>query len=40
MTESLQKALEVVRVGLVREGGDIEVVAFEGGVLFVRLKGQ
>ena len=39
MNEKLEKALEKVRSGLKQDGGDIELVSFEDGVVKVRLKG-
>lgn len=39
MSESIQKALEKVRKGLQQDGGDVELVSFENGVVKVRLKG-
>lgn len=39
MNENLQKALEKVRAGLRQDGGDVELVSFESGVVKVRLKG-
>lgn len=35
----IEKALETIRQGLQQDGGDVEVVSFEDGVLKVRLKG-
>jgi Fe-S cluster biogenesis protein NfuA len=37
--EKLEKALEKVRAALKNDGGDIELVAYEAGVVKVRLKG-
>jgi Fe-S cluster biogenesis protein NfuA len=37
--EKIMKALEHVRAGLQQDGGDIEFVSFEDGVVKVRLKG-
>jgi len=37
--EKLTQAIERVRAGLKQDGGDLEVVSFEDGVLKVRLKG-
>ena len=39
MNENIEKALAKIRVGLQQDGGDIEFVAVENGVLKVRLKG-
>ncbi len=39
MNEKIEKALAKIRVGLQQDGGDIEFVAIEYGVLKVRLKG-
>jgi Fe-S cluster biogenesis protein NfuA len=39
MNEKIEKALANVRKGLQQDGGDVEVVSFEDGVLKVRLKG-
>ena len=39
MNENIEKALAKIRVGLQQDGGDIEFVAIEDGVLKVRLKG-
>lgn len=39
MNEDLMKALEKVRAGLQQDGGDVELVSFENGVVKVRLKG-
>ena len=39
MDEKLTQAIERVRAGLKQDGGDLEVVSFEDGVLKVRLKG-
>lgn len=39
MDENLSQAIERVRAGLKQDGGDLEVVSFEDGVLKVRLKG-
>ena len=39
MKEKIEKALEKVRAGLQQDGGDIELVAVEGDVVKVRLKG-
>ena len=37
--EKIEKALAKVRVALRQDGGDIELVSVEGGVVKVRLKG-
>jgi Fe-S cluster biogenesis protein NfuA len=37
--EKIEKALEKIRAGLRQDGGDIELVSFENGVVKVRLKG-
>lgn len=39
MNEKLEQALEKVRAGLQQDGGDVELVSFESGVVKVRLKG-
>lgn len=39
MRERIEKALAKVRVALQHDGGDIELVAIEDGVVKVRLKG-
>ena len=39
MKEKVEKVLAKVRVTLAQDGGDIELVAVEGGVVKVRLKG-
>ena len=39
VNENIEKALAKIRVGLQQDGGDIEFVAIENGVLKVRLKG-
>lgn len=39
MNEDLKRALEKVRAGLQQDGGDVELVSFENGVVKVRLKG-
>ncbi len=39
-SKTFQMALEMVRKGLQQEGGDLEVVEFKEGVLYVRLKGR
>ena len=39
MKEKIEKALAKVRVALQQDGGDIELVGVEGGVVKVRLKG-
>jgi Fe-S cluster biogenesis protein NfuA len=39
MKDKVQKALESIRPALQADGGDIELVAVEGGVVKVRLKG-
>jgi Fe-S cluster biogenesis protein NfuA len=36
---NLEKALEKVRKGLQQDGGDVELVSFEDGIVKVRLKG-
>ena len=37
--EKIEKALAKIRVALQQDGGDIEFVSFEDGVVKVRLKG-
>ena len=37
--EKIEKALEKVRAALKQDGGDIEFVSFDNGVVKVRLKG-
>lgn len=37
--EKIEKALAKIRVALQQDGGDIELVSFENGVVKVRLKG-
>ena len=37
--EKIEKALAKIRVTLQQDGGDIELVSFENGVVKVRLKG-
>ena len=37
--ENIEKALEKVRKGLQQDGGDLELVSVEDGVVKVRLKG-
>lgn len=39
MKDKIEKALAKVRVALQQDGGDIELVSFENGVVKVRLKG-
>ncbi|MDP3730156.1 MAG: NifU family protein [Candidatus Omnitrophota bacterium] len=39
MRDKVEKALEEIRAGLQRDGGDIELVSVENGVVKVRLKG-
>lgn len=39
MREKIEKVLAKIRVGLQRDGGDIELVGIENGVVKVRLKG-
>lgn len=39
MIDKVEKALAKVRAGLQQDGGDLEVVAIEDGVVKVRLKG-
>ena len=39
MKEQIQKELEAVRPGLQADGGDVEYVDFNDGVVKVRLKG-
>ena len=39
MKEKIEKALAKVRAGLQQDGGDIELVAIEDGVVKVRLMG-
>jgi len=37
--EDVEKVLEKIKVGLRRDGGDIELVEIKGGVVYVKLKG-
>ena len=37
--EKIQKAMEKIRAALQQDGGDIELVSVENGVVKVRLKG-
>ncbi|MFA6141951.1 MAG: NifU family protein [Candidatus Omnitrophota bacterium] len=39
MKEKIEKALEGIRNGLKQDGGDIELVSIDKGVVKVRLKG-
>ena len=39
MKEKIEKALAKIRAGLQQDGGDIELVSINSGVLKVRLKG-
>jgi Fe-S cluster biogenesis protein NfuA len=39
MKEKVEKVLEEIRPSLQADGGDVELVAVEGGVVKVRLKG-
>ncbi len=39
MKERVEKALESIRPALQADGGDIELVSIEGGVVKVKLKG-
>jgi Fe-S cluster biogenesis protein NfuA len=39
LKEDVEKVLEKVRVGLQRDGGDIELVEIKGTVVYVKLKG-
>ena len=39
MREKIEKALEKIRAGLQQDGGDIELVGIDKGVVKVRLKG-
>lgn len=39
MKEKIEKALVKIRAGLQQDGGDIELVGVEDGVVKVRLKG-
>lgn len=39
MKEKIEKALAKIRSGLQQDGGDIELVGIENGVVKVRLKG-
>ncbi|NOZ24721.1 MAG: NifU family protein [Nitrospirae bacterium] len=39
-TERVEKAIEKIREGLHKEGGDIEIVEIKDTVVYVRLKGQ
>jgi len=38
--ERVEKAIERIREGLNKEGGDIEVVEIKDTIVYVRLKGQ
>lgn len=39
MKDKIEKALEKIRKGLQQDGGDIELVGIDDGVVKVRLKG-
>lgn len=39
MKEKIEKALIKIRAGLQQDGGDIELVSIEDGIVKVRLKG-
>ena len=39
MREEVQKVLDKIRVGLQRDGGDVELVDVEDGVVKVKLQG-
>ena len=39
MKEKIEKALAKIRLGLQQDGGDIELIGIENGVVKVRLKG-
>jgi Fe-S cluster biogenesis protein NfuA len=39
LKEDVEKVLEKIRVGLKRDGGDIELVEIKDSVVYVRLKG-
>ncbi|MDD3089597.1 MAG: NifU family protein [Candidatus Omnitrophica bacterium] len=39
MKERVEKAIEMIRPALMRDGGDIQLVEVEGTVVKVRLKG-
>lgn len=39
MRDKIEKALAKIRAGLQQDGGDIELVGIESGVVKVRLKG-
>ena len=39
MKEKIEKALDKIRAGLQQDGGDIELVGVDNGVVKVRLKG-
>lgn len=39
MKEKIEKALEKIRAGLKQDGGDIELVGIDKGIVKVRLKG-
>lgn len=39
MKDKVEKALDKIRVGLQQDGGDIELVGIENGIVKVRLKG-
>ena len=37
--ENVEKVLDTIRIGLKRDGGDIELVDIKDAVVYVRLKG-
>ncbi len=40
LREKVEQALEKIRPYLLKDGGDVELVEVDGGVVRVRLKGQ
>jgi len=39
LKEKVEKALEIVRAGLQRDGGDIDLVEIKDDIVYVKLKG-
>jgi len=39
LKEDVEKVLEKIRIGLMRDGGDIELVDIKDSVVYVKLKG-
>ena len=39
LKENVENVLEKIRVGLKRDGGDIELVDVKAGIVYVKLKG-